>query len=133
MLPRLSLLLLLLASSALAQRAVDPRHTYTRVICVVPLVGTGSSAADPKRPQYAPLPGASDPNGILAFYFEPSDDGKSAVVEFVGRDRNAFLALLADRTITLFEKGRATKAQIESALRRVRKDFDLDRFGVVMP
>jgi hypothetical protein len=133
MLTRLSLSLSLLTLSCFAQRAVDPRQTYSRVICVVPLVGSGSSAADPKRPQYAPSPGAADPNGILAFYFEPSDDGKSAVVEFVGRDRNALRAVLADRTITLFEKGRATKTQIESALRKVRKDFDLDRFGVVMP
>src|SRR5690349_8050322 len=108
-LARLSLPLFLLTSAALAQRAVDPRQTYSRVICIVPLVGTGTSLIDAKRPQYAPLPGVPDPNGILAFYFEPTDDGKSAVVEFVGRDRSAFKAILADRAITVIEKGRATK------------------------
>jgi len=130
MLPRSLLTLLLLMSSALAQRAVDPRYTYNRMICVVPLVGAGTPA-DPKRPQHAPL--ASDPNGIVAFYFEPTDDGKSAVVEFVARDRGAFAVLLADRALTAFEKGRAARAQIETAIRRVRKDFDLDKFGLVMP
>jgi hypothetical protein len=124
---------LLLACSVFAQRAVDPRNTYTRVICIVPLVGSGSSSADPRRPQYAPLPGASEANGVIAFYFEPTDDGKSAVVEFVGRDREALRAILADRAITVFEKGRVSRAQIESAIRRVRKDFDFEKFGVVMP
>jgi hypothetical protein len=124
---------LVLACSAFAQRAVDPRHTYTRVICVVPLIGSGTSVADPKRPQYAPLPGVTDPNGIVAFYFEPTDDGKSAVVEFVGRDRNAFRALFADSSLTVYEKGRVSRTLIENAIRRVRKDFDLDKFGLVMP
>lgn len=124
------LLALFLASTALAQRAVDPRYTYNRVIGVVPLVGAGTPA-DPKRPQYAPL--VSDPNAIAAFYFEPTDDGNSAVVEFVAQNRSAFAALLANRALTLFEKGRVPKAQIETAIRRARKDFDLDKFGLVMP
>ena len=56
--------------------------------------------ADAKRPQSARPAGASDTNGTLAFYFEPSDDGKPALLEFAGCDRNAFRALLAARTIT---------------------------------
>ena len=127
---RCSTSLLLLACCALAQRPVDPRNTYSRVICVVPLTGS-ATPADPKRPQYASS--TPDPDGIMAFYFQPTDDGKFAVVEFVARNRNAFRALFADKSITLFEKGRASKTDIESAIRRVRKDFDLDKFGLVMP
>jgi hypothetical protein len=96
-------------------------------------LSASSRTADPRRPQYAPLPGAAEPDGIVAFYFEPTDDGKSAVVEFVGRNRDAFRAILADRSITVFEKGRVPAAQIETAIRRVRKDFDVAKFGVVMP
>lgn len=124
--------LLALAAVLCAQRRVDPRYTYNRVICVVPLVGKGT-AADPKRPEYAPWPASQDPNGIIAFYFVPTDDGKSAVVEFVARNRAALQPILNDRSVKLFEKGRASKSDIESALKLFRKDFDLDKYGMVMP
>lgn len=55
------------------------------------------------------------------------------MVEFIARNRSAFTALLADRSLTLFEKGRVSKTHIETAIRRSRKDFDLDKFGLVMP
>jgi len=45
--------LLALAAVVPAQRRVDPRNTYFRVICIVPLTGQGTQA-DPKRPAYAP-------------------------------------------------------------------------------
>lgn len=115
-----------------AQRRVDPRNAYNRVIAVVPLIGSGT-AADPKRPEYAPWPVSQDPNGIIGFIFEATDDGKSAVVEFVAQNRVAFGALLADRTIQVFEKGSASKAAIENAIKQARKDFSLDSFGMVMP
>ena len=114
------------------QRHVDARNTYNRVICVVPLVGSGT-AADPKRPEYAPWPASQDPNGIIAFYFVPSDDGKSAVTEFVARNRTALLPILNDKSVTSFEKGRAAKSSIESAMQQYRKDFSLDKYGMVMP
>lgn len=53
MLLRLLSTLLLLAAAIPAQRRVDPRNAYQRIICIVPLVGKGT-ADDPKRPQYAP-------------------------------------------------------------------------------
>jgi len=123
---------LALASVVYAQRHVDPRNSYYRVICAVPLVGSGSPA-DPRRPKYAPWPVTQDQNSIVAFYFELSDDGKSAVVEFVSPNRAAFQPLFNDTSITLFEKGRAAKSDIEAALQRFRRDFDLDKFGMVMP
>ena len=122
----------LLASMLMAQRAVDPKFTYHRAICVVPLVGSGT-AEDPKRPKYAPWPEAQDPNGVIGFTYLPTDDGASAVVEFVARTRAALEFLFEDQSIKVFELGRASKQDIESAIRQQRKDFDLNRFGLVMP
>ena len=99
---------------------------------MVGFVGKGTPS-DPRRPQYAPWPPSQDPSGIIAFSYVLSDDGKFALVELVARDRSAFQPLFNDKTITLFEKGRADKAQIESALKLYRKDFSLDTFGTVMP
>jgi hypothetical protein len=131
--------LLLVAVVACAQRRVDPRNTYHRVICVVPLVGAGT-ADDPRRPQYAPwtttataAPKSPAPTDIIGFTQVPTDDGKFAIVEFVARDRNAFQAIFADATVTSFEKGVVGKTAIETALQKLKKDFDLNKFGVVMP
>ena len=129
---RLLLGMLALTLVVCAQRRVDPRNTYNRVIGVVPLTGSGT-AADPKRPKYAPWPVSQDPNGIIGFSFEPTDDGKSAVVEFVAQNKAAFSVLLADRTIEVFQKGFASKTVIETAIKQVRRDFSLDTFGMVMP
>jgi hypothetical protein len=124
--------LLALTLVVCAQRRVDPKNSYNRVIAVVPLTGSGT-ATDPKRPKYAPWPLSQDPNGILGFVFEPTDDGKSAIVEFVAQNRAAFSALLADKTIQVFQKGNASKASIEAAMKQIRHDFSLDSFGMVMP
>ena len=129
---RLLLGLLALTLVVCAQRRVDPRNTYNRLIAVVPLTG-GGTAADPKRPKYAPWPVTTNANGILGFVFEPTDDGKSAVVEFVAQNRVAFSVLLADKTIQVFQRGSASKSSIETAIKQVRRDFSLDSFGMVMP
>src|SRR5947208_8338194 len=98
---RTSLCFLLLFTSLLtAQRRVDPKHTYNRVICVVPIVGAGTEA-DPKRPQYAPPPrkSPSDPMpGIVAFMQQTSDDGKYALVEYVAKDPAALQPILNDKS-----------------------------------
>ena len=125
--------ILLLAGVVCAQQhRVDPRNIYSRVICVVPFIGKGTPA-DPRRPMYAPWPPSSDPNGIIGFTFQPSDDGKFAVVEFVARNRAAFQAILNDKTITVFEKGKAARSDVEGTIKGHRKDFNMDSFGMVMP
>jgi hypothetical protein len=124
--------LLMLGGIVCAQHSVDPRNTYHRVICVVPMIGSGT-AADPKRPEYAPAPGSVLPNGIIAFTQVPTDNGKSAIVEFVARTRQALLPILSDTTITTYEKGTQTGAAIETALQSVKKGFSLVQFEVVMP
>jgi hypothetical protein len=117
---------------------VDPRNTYERLIMVVPMVGAGTYA-DPRRPLYAPLPPARgvapSRSGIIAFCYQISDDGRSALVEFVARDRSGFKQILEDRRsdVKIFEKGKAKRAEIEAEFRKYKKNFDFDRFGVSVP
>jgi len=123
-----------------ARHRVDLTNTYHRLICIVPMVGTGTRT-DPRRPAYAPLPTATamaagkplPRSGIVGFGFVYSDDKQHAIVEFVARSRTAFQAIFNDKTITYFEKGRVSRATIETALKPFRKDFSLDTFGMVMP
>jgi hypothetical protein len=152
---RLLVGLLALAAVVCAQRRVDPRNTYYRVICVVPMVGQGTQD-DPKRPMYAPKPSetaaaqstaeraastaknAGKPvfvrTDILAYTQQPSDDGKFALVEFVAQDPAAFRALLGDRDVkAAFDKGKHKKEDIEKELKKYKHDFTLDNFGAVMP
>ena len=127
--------LLALTAVVCAQRRVDPRHTYNRIICVVPVIGKGTPE-DPRRPQFAPVPGVNNgqgDSGIIAYSQVISDDGKYALVEFVARDRAAFQAILSDRQIKAFEKGKHKKDDIEHELKKFKKDFDLDAFGTVLP
>ena len=99
---RLLAVLLALASVSFAQRRVDPRNTYVRVICVVPFTGDGTKAS-PKAPKYVPValasptaasaaqqnaapagsaaaaaPSRALPSDIIAFTRQISDDGKYA-------------------------------------------------------
>jgi len=133
--PRLCLFVavLCLAPALPAQRRVDPRYSYHRVIAVVPLVGSGT-AADPTRGKY--IPGeqtAGQPGtGIIAFAVEPTDDRTHAIVELVAVHRAALAQVLADRGILVFEKGVVSNATIESAIKPLRKDFSLRNFGVVV-
>jgi hypothetical protein len=128
---RVFLVIALLAGLCTAQRRVDPRNTYNRIICIVPLVGKGL-ASDPVRPQYAPWPSSQDPNGIISYYFVPTDNGKSAVVEFVARNRSAFQAIFNDKSVKFFEKGKSSKGEIEAVIKQQSKNFSLDTFGMVL-
>jgi len=106
----LGMLTLALTFVVCAQRHVDPRNTNDRIIAVVPLTGSETDA-DPKCPQYAPWPLTQGPNGILGFVFQPNDDVKSAVVEFVAQNRAAFAAILALR-LSRSTKEAATPSQL---------------------
>jgi hypothetical protein len=123
-----------LISPIQAQQRVDPRSMYERCMAVVPLVGKGT-LDDPKRPLYAPLPSALKPGvrtGILGYTHVLSDDGKSALTEFVARDRSAFNAILSDKSIKAFLKGKDKKGDAEAEFKKYKKDFDINKFGVRM-
>ena len=117
------------------QHKVDDRHRYERILCIVPITGTGT-LEDPRRPQYAPAPGGRDStvrSGILGFHFVESDDKKFALVEFVATDRRAFRAILGDANVKSFQKEKDKLSDIQAEFKRYRKDIDLDHFGVRMP
>jgi hypothetical protein len=130
-------LLILSLFPAFAQRKVDLRNTYERLVCVVPMIGAGTPS-DPRRPMYAPVPGGQPSrDGIIAFSYQLSDDGKFALVEFVARDHAGLAGILADKDlrtdVKVFEKAKTRRADIEKEFRRHKKDFDFSRFGVSVP
>lgn len=116
-----------------AQHKVDARNIHERLICVVPMVGRGTPD-DPRRPMFAPAPGQKPSyDGLLAFSYDISDDGKSALVEFVFRDRAGMASILSEKSkrsdITVFEKGKNSREEIEKEFKKYKRDFDIDRFG----
>jgi hypothetical protein len=99
------------------------------------MVGQGTFD-NPRRPEYAPPTGAAavdsgSVSGIIAFSFQVSDDGNSALVEFVARDRAAFKDILADKrpVVQAFSKGVAKGTDIEAAFKLLKKNFDINTFG----
>lgn len=112
---------------------VDARHRYYRVICVVPLIGSGSRK-DPQRPLYVPaLAGQGPPmSGIIGFQQVLTDDKKFAIVEYVAADKKALDPILNDKSLKVFEKGKHSRQVIEQELKLVRKDFDLSKFGMAV-
>jgi hypothetical protein len=135
---RLLVVFVCLCAPMLAQQRVDSRKTHERVLCVVPMVGSGTPD-DPLRPQYAPLPSSSAApptgDGIIAFTFQVSDDGNFALAEFVALTRDAFKDLLADTNpnIKVFFKGKDKRSDIEAEFKKHKKDIDLNSFRVVVP
>ena len=120
---------------ATAANKVDARQRYERLACVVPLVGKGT-ITDPRRPQYAPIPGGIDAasrKGVLGYQSQESDDHKFALVEFVATDRAAFAEILADSKVKSFLKGKDKKDDIEAEFKKYKKDFDFTKFGVRLP
>jgi hypothetical protein len=111
---------------------VDPAAMYHRVYAVVPLIGTGTRS-DPRRPMFvAAGPQATAVHtGILSYQMQVSDDGKSALVEFVGATRLDLQPVLASTAagVTIFERGQATQTQIETEFQKYKKGFTLSLFN----
>jgi len=145
-------------SAGFAQPRVDPRNMYERVIAIVPIIGQGTDD-DPRRPMYAPVvsevatptapvstsgasttptpappatPLAGSP-GIVGYSMVESDDGKSALVEFVSHDQSVFSNILADTTIQAFLKGRDSRSAAEAAFQKLKQGFSIANFGVRVP
>jgi hypothetical protein len=121
----------------LAQHKVDLRNTYERIYAVVPMIGAGT-AEDPRQPMFTPVPGEKPArDGIIAFTYQLSDDGNTALVEFVARDRAALAPILNDgpsrADVKIFEKGKDTRRNIEAEFRRHKRDFDLEQFALRVP
>ena len=122
-----------------AQGHVASENLYTRVLCVVPMIGTGT-AADPIRPMFIPAPPdpsktpdavvATTPPSILAFQYQLSDDGNYALVELVGADRKALAEVFnsTDARVKVFELAKAKKNDIEKEFQKYKKTFSLDKY-----
>ena len=65
---------ILACGGLLTQNSVDPMHRYERLVCIVPMVGTGKTADDPCRPMFVAADGHL-PAKFRSFNFLPSDDG----------------------------------------------------------
>jgi hypothetical protein len=134
----LLMFLLALATFLFGQRRVDSRHLHERILCVVPMVGTGTYE-DPRRPAFAPTAADSSDQAndekILAYSYQVSDDGQFALVEFVARDRKVFKEIFAARNqgIKVFEKGLNSRAEILAEFRKYKRDFNLESLGVRLP
>jgi hypothetical protein len=127
---RLAAILVAIATCLPAQQKLSTRQLYERLYCVVPMTGKGTWA-DPKRPLYAPAQlNSTVRTGIIGYTHVLSDDGQSALVEFVARDAAAFVRILADTSIKSFRKGQDKREDIEAEFRKHKKDFSFENFGM---
>ena len=135
----------LVVSPAFAQMRHKPVATdaHQHIFAIVPIVGTGTMA-DPKRPMFAAaegvkpaLPAASHSlaitaqrTGIIGYHAQISDDGKSALVEFIAPSVSDFKEILgsSDSRVRVFQRGVHGKDEIEAAFKTVKKDFSFDKF-----
>ena len=153
---RTLLALSVFAGTLLAQGRVEPENLYPRVICVVPMIGTGTSA-DPRRPMFVPAPvpvdrsyahcqrgcyhnctrqynGAPAPVSarppIFAFQFQLSDDGNYALVELVGINKGAFASIFSSAVpgVAVFDAATATRPRSSPPSNSVRATFSMKTF-----
>ena len=116
-------------------RAASPE----RVICVVPLTGSGT-LADPRRPLFVSMGQLSeeDPDNSkhalsserIAFHSILTDDGQHAILEFVAPPRALRKEILAadPTTVRVFEQNKISAPVLQEELRKYKKDFDLKSF-----
>ena len=130
-------LLLLLINTLFAQNRVSPEMMYHRVWAVVPMIGSGKPD-DPKRPMFTPSPAertakfkTGDRSGVIGYSMQVSDDGNFALVEFVGATPAELKHIVKSQAagVKAFERGTATKAQIEQEFRKYKNSFSLSSLG----
>ena len=136
---RTLLTMLLAASFALGQSSVPPEFQGHRIWATVPVIGTGKPG-DPFRAMFTQGP-PSTPRGQARVErkFDPkidftsvqvyySDNGKTALVEFVADHPDAFKEILAskDPRVKVFERGKTTKQDVEAEFRKHKPNFDID-------
>jgi len=116
------------------QKRVDGRNLYERVLAIVPMTGSGTYA-DPRRPEMTPAtlagPDQISGKGIISFSYQVSDDGKTAVVELVARDKSVLEAVSRNARpgVQVFDRGKGNAAAVEAEIRKHIKDFDVAKFG----
>ena len=131
---RVAALLLLSINALFAQNRVSPEMMYHRVWAVVPLIGKGTPD-DPRRPMFVPTLAeqavrwkSGDRSGILGYSMQISDDGLLALVEFVGATPADLKFIVNSRApgVKAFERGTATKAEIQAEFQKYKANFSLN-------
>jgi len=72
-----------------------------------------------------------DRSGVIGYSMQLSDDGKSALVEFIGVNPAELKFIVNSQAagVTAFERGIATKAQIEAEFQKHKTGFTLSTLG----
>jgi hypothetical protein len=129
-----------------AQQRVPQEFQHERIMVIVPMIGTGK-VGDPIRPMFTPLPSSATPATqptraaqevapvqpkFLSMQYELSDDGKTALVEFVAKDRSAFKEILdyQGTDVKKFEPGKNTKDDVEREFKKVKPLYTFDKSSV---
>lgn len=133
---RAAALLLLSLSALFAQNRVSSEMMYHRVWAVVPMIGTGT-LDDPRRPMFVPSRSerTAKRSGVIGFSMQISDDGNSALVEFIGATP-ADLKFIVNSTapgVKAFERGVAKKEDIEAEFKKYKATFTLDSLTAGAP
>jgi hypothetical protein len=126
-------LLLLSLTALFAQNRVSSEMMYHRVWAVVPMIGKGT-LDDPRRPMFVPSNSEraekakkGDRSGVIGFSMQISDDGKSALVEFIGATPADLKPIVDSRApgVIAFERGTAKKEDIEAEFKKHKAAFTL--------
>jgi hypothetical protein len=128
---RLSYLLIFLSFILPAQPKQILRPQGDRLYATVPLIGSGKWN-DPIRPMFTPAPSNSKTPPKLSYTYQLSDDRKTALVEFISRDKPTLNAIRAAATapgVKVFDPKIHSKGDVEAEFKRLKKDFDPSRFG----
>ncbi|MCX6633452.1 MAG: hypothetical protein NTW28_38140 [Candidatus Solibacter sp.] len=123
----MGLLLTVLPGLVQAQGRVVGDGWAERLVVVVPMTGKGTYD-DPRRPDLGTLE-AKD-TALTGWRYELSDDGKNAIVLLSGAHLGQARAVTAKASLahaTVYERGRHSKEEIETEMRKFRKDFSLER------
>jgi hypothetical protein len=119
--------------ASLTPRRLAPENAYARVYCIVPMIGSGTTA-DPKRPMFAPPPPTAaaplNREGIIAYQYQISDDGNFAIAEFVAVTRAGLSPILTSTnpSVISFERGLFALLEIETAFQQFKAGFSFKTF-----
>lgn len=114
---------------------LDKVRRLTSIIVVSPMVGKGTYD-DPRRPAVIRARLGEGAEARIGYRYLISDDGRSAIVEISGLDNAGRAAIKAspDQASEVFERDKSTKEDVETVLKRVKKEFRWEDFaGVTVP
>ncbi len=104
----------------------------------IPQTDTGKAGSAVNTPANPDTPASvnralATRSGIISWSFQPTDDGKMAIIQVVAVNRQAFQAILAatDTDIRVFEIGKDKPEKIEAEMRKHKRDFSLNSLRTV--